>query len=523
MSSLLSVAVLWIFSLVPYRKILKSVSLCGLLFILFLAVITRLFSLTNYPFVSVGDELRDGGLNALEIVTGKTKNIFGYGRYEAHGLIIPTITSVFYKIFGGSVLVYRLPAAIVSSIDVVLLYFLLSVLTKNKIASLMGTMVLISLPLHLFYSRTEIVVTLSSLFSTMILIALFVFFRRKIICFADYVFLGTLLGFTFGLHSGIKAMGVVILFMTIFVVCYQLVSRKFGLLKLGTNIFLLLVFVCVGYGPLLLNTTSKNFFNTKRLSLNQTSASVSVDTLSIARERYQKSLLVWITEPTNAWYPDHKPIFSLPLFSLMILGIIAAVVKRDRYLMAVLFIALVLHLTNSALTDILNGDHRLAPLYPIGALFVGIGIAFLMERVKLKPLQYIGVCGLFIFLSYQAVSFFVNQPASKKNSDIGAYLSMHTVYFLKSNQGLFNKMSSIALLVSPTNYQKLNDLAYKEKYAFFFPETTIVTKKMEAIGDNEIYIKNKGEDFFGKNAVIECRKGSYICPVGYKGNITIHY
>jgi hypothetical protein len=257
---LLLIVGLWIFSLVSYKRILASISLYGLLAIFLFALISRLLFLVDYPFVSVGDELRDGGLNALELATGQIKNIFGYGRYDAHGLVIPTITAAFYKALGGSVLVYRLPAALVSVLDIIFFYLLLSLLTKNKIASFLGAMVLISLPLHLFYSRTEIVVILSSLFSTLILLGFFVFIRRGMKNIFDYVFLGALLGFTFNLHASIKAFALIALAIIILMCFYQWLSGKLKINQFGIRLLLLTIFLFVGFGPRLLIVPAKQIY-----------------------------------------------------------------------------------------------------------------------------------------------------------------------------------------------------------------------------------------------------------------------
>lgn len=519
---LLLVFILYIFSVIPHKTAWRSVSVYGFLIILLFAIITRLLFLTDYPFVSVGDELRDGGLNVQEIATGQTKNIFGYGRYDSHGLIIPTITHVFYKIFGSSVLVYRLLATIVSILDIILFYLLLSFLTKNKIASFLGTMVLISLPLHLFYSRTEIVVILSSLFSTIILLGLFVFFRRKMTNIIDYIFLGTLIGLTFNLHASIKAMGIIVLIVTILMSFYQWFLGKLKVSQFSIRLLLLTIFVFVGFGPRLLNTSLNIFLHTSRLPIvTEKQLNVNSNEINFFGESYKRSLLVWVTEPTNAWYPDHKPIFSPILFSLMILGIIVGFVRKNSYLIAIFLVALLLHATNSALTDIINGDHRLAPLYPIGNLFVGVGIALLIDKVRLRSLKYIFAFVLFIFFILSSYSFFILQPANK-NKDIGDYLSMHTIYFIKANNDLY-KTNNLIFLVSPFNYQKLNYLHYKEQYMFFFPKANIVIEKGETVGDNEIYIKNNSYDYLGKSYIIRCSGKDYYCPIDYKNNIVIHY
>jgi len=520
---LLLIVLLWIFSLVPYKNVLVSINLYGFLAIFALAITSRFIFLTSYPYVSVGDEVRDGGLYALEIATGQIKNIFDYLQYYGAGLIIPTITSVFYKIFGNSVLTYRIPAALVSVLDVVLFYLLLSLLTKNKLACFLGAIVLVSLPLHLFYSRTEIAVILSSLFSTLILLGLFIFLRRRTTNVIDYIFLGALLGFTFNLHGDIIVFALMALTNILLITFWQWFSGRLELSQFGIKLLLLTFFLLVGFGPRLLNTTPEIFFRAHRVpffSTEKQSDLNSYDIKSIA-EKYKRSLLVWITEPTNAWYPDHKPIFPPLLFSFMILGVFVGITRKNLYLIFVFFVTLVLHATNSALTDILNGDHRLVPLYPIGTLFVGVGMAFLIDKIKLRLFQYILAFALFIFLFYQTTLFFINQPANK-NKDIGDYLSMHTIYFIKENDDLI-KSNNLILFVSMFNYQKLNLLHYKQQYAFFFPAANFTIEKDETIKDNEIYIKNSKYDFWGKDYIIECGGKSYYCPIGYRTNIVIHY
>ncbi|MBU1931623.1 hypothetical protein KJ965_02875 [Patescibacteria group bacterium] len=517
--SVFLIFILWFFSLFSEKKALKIVNYQGLLIIFILACISRLVLLVDYPFVSVGDELRDGGLDSLAISTGTIKNLFEYGRYNAHGLIIPTLMTPFYRILHASVLVYRLPAALLGIIDVSLFYILLSVLTKNKFASFLGSLALISLPLHLFYSRTEVTVILSSCFSTAILTTVFILLKRKPTKMIDYVFLGTLLGFTFNFHASVKALALLVLFT---VIIFNLVERVFKRLKTGvlaSRLFLLGLFVIIGFGPRMLFTSSVEFFNLSRLP--QTDF-LNWQTIQEVAEKYQKSLLVWVKEPTNAWYPDHQPILSLPLFILFILGIGVSLFKKDRFLVSVVLITLVLHFTNSAATDILNGDHRLSPLFPIGVLFVGLGIAFIFERIKINWYQYLATGLLTGFLLYQTAGFFLLQPANK-NRKIGDYLAMHTISFLNQKKQLFGPGKEIIFALSPLNYQQFNYLHYQEQRAFFFPENLISLESGPEIKDNEIYIKDVKNKMQGKSAAIDCVGASYHCPLDYRGSINIFY
>lgn len=520
--SLLLVVILWILSLIPHFKIFRSVGILGLLCILILAVLTRFIFLTEYPFVSVGDELREPGFWALKVANGEVRNIFDYGSYEGYGMIIPAFTSIFYRIFGSSVLVYRLPAALVSVANILLLYFLLSFLTKNKIGSFLGTMVLVSLPLHLFYSRTELIVILSSLFSLILLLSLYVFFRRKMNNLIDYIFLGSVIGFTFNLYAGIKAMGMVVFVLMIIFILYKVIFRKSGLVKSILSLSLFVTFTVVGFGPLMLKSNVINFLHTSRLPLvgKGTIYMNSIILFDIGN-KYYESLLVWVAKPTIAWYPDHKPIFSPLLFSLMILGILAGIIKKNRFLITIFIIFLILHLTNSALTNLLNGDYRLSPLYPIGALFVGVGLALIFEEIRIRFWDHIIAFMFFIILSFQTVFFFTDQPANMARN-IKDYLSMHTIYFIKDNRDLYTS-KNLTLFVSPNNYQNLNLLHYKEQYGFFFPKWEIALKEDKKIGDNEIYIKNNEYGFYGKSYMIECGRKNFYCPASYNKNIIIHY
>ncbi len=461
-----------------------------------LAALPGLFMLTNYPFVSVGDELRDGGLNAYEIATGLTKNIFGYGRYDAHGLIIPTLTAGFYHLLGSSVLVYRLPAAIAGILDATLLYILLTRLTKNKLASGIGALSLAYLPLHLYYSRTEIVVILSSLLSTVLLVAFFVLFKRKFSSTIDFAFVGALLGFTFNFHASIKAIALIYLILITFLAF----SHK-------TKLLILYVFIFVGFGPrLFFSLDPKVFFHTSRAS---TFAHKDVVT------DYVKSLMVWFTEPTGEYYPDHKPIYTLPISILMAAGIFTGITRKQKYLVFVVIAFLLAHITNSALTDMLNAPHRLSPLFPIGSLFVGVGLA------TFKRFSYLLNFCLLILLIYRATMFFVQQSANK-GKYLRDYLSMNTIYTIKKHPAL-SKLSSLKFIVSPSNYREFTYLHYQEQYRFFFPNKQVSVIPNKSLSDNELFITSPDVKYLGIKQTINCSGKEYNCPLGYNGNILINY
>jgi hypothetical protein len=497
--------------------------LLGLIVVFILATSTRFFLLANYPFVSVGDEVREPGYNTQRIENGKVKNIFAYGQYDAYGLIISTSTLGFYKIFGGSVLTYRIPAAIVSILDIVCIYLLLIFVTKNVLASFLGSMALISLPLHLYYSRTELVVILSSLFSTLNLIALFVFLKRKSRSLVDYVFLGTLFGFSFGLHGSIKAMSLILIVIVFCINFFQLIQKK-NYKTIFKRMLIFLVFILLGFGPRILKTSGPDiFFNTSRLpfvsKVQYSRSDLSGQSLG---QKYLRSLLVWIVEPTTAWYADQKPILTPILFSILIMGLATAIFKKNYYLLIIIFTALSLHLTNSALTDMVNGDHRLSPLLPIGVIFIGYGLGFIFEKLKNKKIKCVLSAFLFLFFLTKIFYFFEDQPANK-NKNIGDYLSMHMIYFINSNQYDAKTNDNLRLLVSPKNYEKFTTLHYAEQYEYFLPNLNLEFQSTLDVLDNELYIINGENAYLQQSRLINCNKRSYFCPLNYNDNIFIYF
>ncbi len=158
-------------SLFKFKRISFTSPNPELFLIIATAIFVSFFQLKNIPFVTIGDMLRDGGLDALTIISGETKNIFAYGRYESHGLIIPTFSAIFHPFFGDSAMIFKVACAIVAVLDAILLYTLMKKFINTK-SALIGSLILIFTPLHLYYGRTEIVVIFSSLLTTLLLLSL---------------------------------------------------------------------------------------------------------------------------------------------------------------------------------------------------------------------------------------------------------------------------------------------------------------------------------------------------------------
>lgn len=518
------------------KKILPHLNKKEIIFPLCLLVIVAVVSfifLKNYPYISVQDEVRDAGENAVRVINGEMRNFFAYGDYNGYGNIISVIASFFYRVFGSSVYTYRFPAALVSILDVALLYFLIRLLIDRRIAFL-GSLVYASLALHLFYARTELVVIFDSFWTTAILLIFFIWFQKRRL--PDLILLGTVLGFASTFHSALRIISLAVLLVVIFL---EIQKVFFQDLKKSVGILVFVLFCFIGFGPTILYNTPKTFFQSEKLyngNFQERKAFFNSDEIKNIETNYAKSLMVWFYEPTTSRYvtPLFPPIFGL----LFVLGIGYAVfVSKKPFLYILLGFVFILPLTNSAITNWLNADHRLMPLLPIGTVFVALGIRGVFELFSNRASRIVLLSFLGLYIGYQIFSFFYYQQAVKQRN-IKDFLSMHTIYFLKSFENKANfavnptdvnpGSNKICLYVSQANADNLDLLHYQGQYRYFLPQYERVDKVNDAIGDNEVYIfKGDCPDDYtaATNELrISCNgKANFQCPLDYNGDIVIHY
>lgn len=452
--------------------------LISFLFIFFLSILLSFIFLAKYPFVSIYDQVRDGGLNGMQIAQGTLKNIFGYGRYSSHGLIIPTITSFFYLIFKNSVLTFRFPSAIISVLDVLTLY-LIARKIFNKEMAFWSSLVLLTLPLHLYYSRTEIVPIFSSLFTSLIFLLFTFFIKNKTINLLSLF--GLALGFFSGFHTSIRTVSIltliIISLITLFDIYKKSLNKNFLL-----GILLMFVFYFIGFGPRILFTNQNIFFQTRSLANQNNLGNLILN--------YQKSLFVYFKEPTiGTHYPDFKPLLSPILSTFFIFGFLFSLFTKDKFLRYILLYVLLIPFLNSAVTESVNSDNRLLPLLPVSALLVGFGIYSLNGMIKKLKFEFLFLplrIFLFAVILYQAFSFFFFESASKQYS-VNDYLSMQAIYFLKSNND-HAENGNTCFFISPQNLDYFRLMHVQEQYQYFLPDKFIRIIENNSLKENELFI-----------------------------------
>ena len=378
-------------------------------------------------------------------------------------------------------MMYRLPATIIGSGEILLIYVLLRK-WSNRYTAIIGSITLATLPLHLFFSRTQLVVILSSFLTTLLL---FAFYRhqkdKSIISFAS---IGLFLGFSLNFHASIRIVTVIIaLFVFIF-----LIFEKKGVLEKVVKASLLIVFIVIGFGPRLLFTSSEIFIHSKRLPITEKYQNSSFWTGKTAMKglnSYKESLLVFVSAPTNFWYSDQKPIFDYVTSSLFIIGLGSLILRRkDPLSYVVIALIFIVPLTNSAFTDVINSDHRISPLYPIGSLVVGIGGYAILQFIKSVKMRWLLTVIFVLYLLYQVQFFFSNQKA-ELTSDKSEYLHMQMIYLLQKRNYQGRKICVVSSEELSRNFQELH---HREQREYFLPDTEVFLSSDTRREDNVLII-----------------------------------
>lgn len=489
------------------KKIINNrIFFTALIFVIIISFISRLIYLENYPFVALGDQVRDGGLNAVQIINNEENNIFSYGRYYSHGLIIPEFTGIFYYIFGNSNLTYRIPSSIIGIIDILLIFFLVTFAINLK-SGFWSAIALAAMPLHLFYSRTQIVVIFSSLLTTLLLTGLYFYFYKKNIW--SLILIGIIIGLSFNFHASIKPVALVI--MTI-ILLSEFVKKKF------INIFLVLFFIIIGFGPRIWFTPFNVFLHTSRVS-----SQIGFDIFS----KYFYSLGVWFLTPTQSFFKNNTPLIFLLFFIFVLISLIFIVFKKKKnfWLLTIIFLGFLIPFSNSAITDGLNFDHRLAPLFPVSAILIGYGINLFSALVDNNKWKSLFIIIIFVTFGHQIFSFF-----SQRKADVNwdnpptkiDYLSMHLIYLISSKSGDLPKKLCINTSNSNYNYFQLTHV--NEQYQFFLPEYSIKVIPSSIISDNLLIIDNCQQKNLNKKYNYSCNSYfDFKCPKSYHNNLTIYY
>lgn len=517
--------------------------------VLVTALLTRSFLLGLYPYITVGDELRDAGLNSLNMRIHPPVDIFAFGSYDGYGNFIPFISYIFSFVFSNTRYSYIIPSAIVGVLSIIITYCIGRKI-GGRIVGFTAAIFLIGSLHHLHYSRTELLVIMDSLLSPLIIISAYAATRSK----KGFLLFGLIAGLTLHFYAGVRG---IVLGASIFVFIYALSAiiktaysetLKKTLHKILYYLIALIIF-CVGFaagvGPTYNIIAEKGLMtdtgNRQIIFKNPEFAMKSVPKkITFASKLYERSFLVYFANPLGSHFPDHQiALLAFPVNWLFIIGIASILLqhkKNSRLVYIVLLCVLIVPLTNQVVINDMGADHRLMSVLPLLNILAAVGlVGFTETRFNSISTLIIGaVTGLFIVT--QVSTYFINRP-----SDMMYDLSGTKEYVLQTMIDYAKKSPTdrVYYIVneSPHNY---NFMHYVEKIDYLmYPKQMKLMKKTE-LDNLELLIKDqqkpisilyadsipKLDSYKGETVTINCFQNgilpNYQCPLNWSVNYSFN-
>lgn len=504
--------------------------------ILFLVIATRFLYLKEHPFLTWGDELWETGLESIAIFKGEIKNLYLVGypdpyRTPSMGLITPLIPALFAPFLAHTAYMYRIPAAIFGALDILLVYFICW-RHINRSVALFSALSLIALPIHIYFSRSELVFTFDIFMTTLIIYLLFL--TRQYFLDNRYWLsvMGLVFGFTLTCHPSIRIIALVALGITLILYTARVITDRYQKSKFLTwvkYIVLVSVFTLIGYGPKILFISQTKFLHSQGSVIFQDVDttrllrfdSVAVQKLrknitSVITERYRLSFLGYFKEPlTNLvqfHYTEEKPLLPPLLGFLFLVGLVGALGTRYPLPKWYALFALLIPFTHSALTPDINWSYRTFVASSSAAVLIGIGSWQIVSRIYVKTFKYILIAAFCLYLFLIVISFFILEP-QMFNRPVEEYMTTHLSYFL-AGQLDKQRFHHLCLRVSPEQLLFLDWIHAHNQYRYFVPQAKIDLSADPNVLPNTIYIdENCRPKAEYKLYRITCSQNLYsICP-----------
>lgn len=501
-----------------------------------LAVTTRFLFLKNHPFLTWGDELWETGLDTLTLLSGEVKNFYLLGfpdpyRTPSMGLIITLIPALFAPFFAHTPYMYRIPAALFGTAEILLVYLICRTYINRGVA-FCAALTMIALPIHIYFSRTELVVISDAFMTTSTIFLLFLTYKRFIANTGWIALIGLWFGFTATFHPSVKIIAFISLGITFIIFIKQTFTNQYTssrLISLGKFVVFLIVFFCVGFGPKILFSTSKNFANSQTSVLFQNinlqeypkftphvAAQLKKNIVNVLIERYPTSFLGYIKKPlTNLvefHYTEEKPLLPPLLTFLFLTGLLSLLWIPSPLAKWFGGFALLVPLTHSALTPELNWSYRMFVASSSVAVIIGTGMWQIISKISLTLVKFAFITAFCLYLFYITMRFFIVEP-HMANRPVEEYMTTHLSYFLQSHLNP-NQEYQFCMRVNPKQLKFLNWVHAHNQYKYFMPNVTISVSPDPRVAINTLYLEEncQPETTFSKY-VINCSQNLYsICP-----------
>jgi hypothetical protein len=217
-----------------------------------------------------------------------------------------------------------------------------------------------------------------------------------------------------------------------------------------------------------------------------------IDQYKSLSENYSKSLMVYFYEGSQSHYAMKAPLMPFS-FGIFFISAIAIWIKRKRELLILIPFLLILPFTNSAITDIVNADHRITPLLTFTSLAVATGIISFLD-FKFKPnwlhLIYKSMILAFFLMNiyWIVLSFYMGGKAGEQvhnSRPVQEYLLMHTVKIIEKE----TSAETLCINLSDENYKIFDIMHFREQFLYFNEGKDIkLTSNDQILENTEIYL-----------------------------------
>lgn len=515
-----------------------------LILIFALAVFTRFFLLGSYPYVSIGDQMRDTGINAVKIARGELRDFFAFGDYQGYGNFIPLISYFFLLILGHSTLIYLIPSSIIGVLSIILTYFLARLWQGRKVAFCASLILIVSF-FHLHYSRSELLVIMDSFLAPLILLGLFFSWRLMI---GSFIF-GLIAGFSLHFYAGIRGMVAISFLFAVFAGIYKIITgHKKALVTNIKHFFLWIILFFIGFfislGPRIDRFNRDNSFSqvgqARIIFQNEEFLKKNLSEKSIyLYQTYVKAFLVYTFENNNDFHFNYRSaLLGFPVNWFFLGGLFYLLLSfrhRKNFLSNLLVFVIFLYpITNEVIVDSVGADHRLIGILPILAIVAGYGLAKLTEKFFFKISNCVLIVFFIIFITCQLDHYFngrlsdinfeekplKNYLLSRMIDEIKNDQAGDRYYILNSTEYDYNFLhyrEALTFLTFPkhvdlilTDQELENLLSKQDKKIILSIEKPPTNISLKAVGKVEFDCSKT--DFFSK----------YRCPLNFKGKYSFY-
>ncbi|MCA9383239.1 glycosyltransferase family 39 protein [Candidatus Dojkabacteria bacterium] len=430
------------------------------------ALLLRIIILDTYPYVALGDELREIGINGLNFITGSNKDYFQLGSYAGYTYIFSIPGIIGYHIFGGSPIAYRLPAALIGVATVLVTYFL-GYLWKGRKGGLILSVLLASSTIHLHFSRTEFIIVSSSFISLCILIAGYLSSRNS----KMYLLLGLAFGFSMHAYVAVRSVMIAVAISIAFLeVQKALENKNFSEVTKHTlqKAVRIVIGFIVGFGPSMIipnflgSSGSGNLIFNDPIFLNTSLQ----NKLEILVQLYEQSFGVFFYADTTAnfHFPGSGSLLDFPLTLFFILGLSALILKKNKMFLEKTFLCLlfIIPLFNQVLVGEPGEEHRILVALPYALAVAMYGI---FKAAELSKKYYIHILiVLTVFSSfYSTYNYFILRLSDKDIIQVNQteYAFEYMARYIAAD----SDPSKTYIIYSDQSFH-VNLLHYKEKLRF---------------------------------------------------------